>query len=219
MSVIQVHPEIPHNYAKWALFAVMGLLTLGVIWTDERFLIDAKDAEWQHIEPFKWWLLVHGLFGATALFIGPFQFSESLRRRNTALHRLLGKIYIGSIVIAAPVAIIVGRLSDGNWLNPSGIEGWAQAGGWFLCAVLAYVFAVKRNIPRHRQWVARSYGFTFVFIGARALHIVGFHWPSEEAFVTFRWFLVFSALIVPDLILQWDELFKRRGARAPKLAG
>jgi len=32
--------------------------------------------------------------------------------------------------------------------------------------------------------------------------------------VTYRWFLVFAALIVPDLILQWDELFRHRKARS-----
>ena len=69
---------------------------------------------------------------------------------------------------------------------------------------------MKRNIPRHRQWVARSYGFTFVFILARAPHIVHWHWKTEADFVTYRWFLVFAALIVPDLILQADELVKRR---------
>lgn len=217
MSVAQLQPEFPRNYAKWGLFAVMGLLALGVMWTDERFLIDSTDTEWQHIAPFKWLLLVHGLAGATALFIGPFQFSERLRRQNAARHRMLGKIYISAIVISAPVALYIGFINGDS--AGSAIEGWAQAGGWFLCAVLAYVFAVKRNIPRHRQWVARSYGFTFVFILARAPHIVGFHWPSEDAFVTYRWFLVFAALIVPDLILQWDELFKRRGARTAKVAG
>jgi uncharacterized membrane protein len=217
MTVTHIQPEIPRNYVKWALFGLMALLILAVMWTDERFLFNSKDEEWAHIEPFKWLLLVHGLAGATALFIGPFQFSERLRRGNAKLHRTMGKIYISAIVIAAPVALYIGFINGDS--PASAVEGWAQAGGWFLCAVLAYVFAVKRNIPRHRQWVARSYGFTFVFIMARAPHIAGFHWPSEDAFVTYRWFLVFGALIVPDLILQWDELFKRRGARMVKAAG
>jgi uncharacterized membrane protein len=217
MTVADLKAELPRNYAKWALFAVMALLILGVMWTDERFLFDSKDDEWAHIEPFKWLLLVHGLAGATALFIGPFQFSERLRRGNAKLHRTMGKIYIGAIVIAAPVAIYIGNNHEPSFA--SAVEGWAQAGGWFLCAVLAYVFAVKRNIPRHRQWVARSYGFTFVFIMARAPHLVGWHWPSEEAFVTYRWFLVFGALIVPDLILQWDELTRRKPVRMAKAVG
>ena len=96
-------PAVPRNYPKWVLFAVMGLLILGVIWTDERFLIDSNDEEWPHIEPFKWWLLVHGLAGFTALLIGPLQFSEQLRRAHTKLHRMLGRIYIGAAMQIAPI--------------------------------------------------------------------------------------------------------------------
>jgi uncharacterized membrane protein len=205
-------PAIPRSYAKWAVFAVWALLILGVMWTDERFLIDSKDEEWPHIAPFKWWLLVHGLAGLAALLIGPLQFSERIRRTHVKLHRVLGRVYIGAICIAAPMAIYIGDNWDDN--RQSAIEGWAQAGGWLICAVLAFVFAMKRNIPRHRQWVARSYGFTFVFIMARAPHLWGWHWKTEADFVTYRWFLVFAALIVPDLILQWDELTKRRKLRA-----
>ena len=211
MTMAQPALAAPRNYPKWALFTVMGLMILGVMWTDERFLIDSKDEEWAHIAPFQWWLLVHGLAGFAALLIGPLQFSERLRRTHTKLHRVLGRVYIGAICIAAPVALYIGDNWDDN--IHSAIEGWAQGGGWMLCAVLAFIFAVKRNIPRHRQWVARSYGFTFVFIMARTPHLWGWHWKSEEDFVAYRWFLVFAALIVPDLILQWDELTKRRKPR------
>jgi uncharacterized membrane protein len=193
MTMTQSRPDIPRNNAKWTMFAVMVLLVLGVLYTDERFLIDPKDDEWQHI--------------------APFQFSERLRRGNVKLHRLMGRIYIGAIVIAAPFAIYIGLKWDDN--AQSAIEGIAQGGGWLLCAVLAFVFAVKRNIPRHKQWVARSYGFTFVFIMARAPHIISWHWKTDVDFVTYRWFLVFGALIVPDLILEANELFRRR---APRIA-
>ena len=212
MTMTHPVPAPTRINAKWVLFAVMALLTLGVMWTDERFLVDSADEEWAHIAPFRWWLLIHGVAGFVALFIGPLQFSERLRRTHTKLHRVLGRVYIGAICIAAPMAIYIGDHWEEN--IHSAIEGWAQAGGWMLCAVLAFVFAMKRNIPRHRQWVARSYGFTFVFIMARAPHILSWHWKTNEDFVTYRWFLVFAALIVPDLILQWDELTRQRKARS-----
>jgi hypothetical protein len=213
MTMTHPAPALDRNYLKWGMFAVMALLTLGVMWTDERFLIDKADEEWAHIAPFQWWLLPHGLAGFAALLIGPLQFSDRLRRRHLKLHRVLGRIYIASICIAAPISIYIGN----NWEKhqDSMLEGWAQGGGWLLCAVMAFVFAVKRNIPRHKQWVARSYGFTFVFIMARAPHILSWHWQTGSAFVTYRWFLVFAALVVPDLILQCDELFRRRAVRTP----
>jgi uncharacterized membrane protein len=208
MTMMQPRPATIRDYRKWVLFAIMGTVTLMVFSTDERFLIDRADAEWRHIAPFQWWLLPHGLAGFTALAIGPFQFSDRLRRRHLRLHRILGRIYIGAICFAAPLAIYIGN----NWddTRASVVEGWAQAGGWMLCAVLALVFAIKRNIVRHRQWVARSYGFTFIFILARVPDVFSWHWKDGVEFATYRWFLVFGALIIPDLILQADELFRRR---------
>src|SRR6267378_3430735 len=67
---------------KYILFAVIGVMAAYVLRHNEHFLIDAKDPEWPHIQPFKWWLLPHGLMGACALLLGPMQFSERLRRRS-----------------------------------------------------------------------------------------------------------------------------------------
>jgi hypothetical protein len=86
----------------------MALLIAGVIWKDESFLADPNDREWDHIAPFKWWLPPHGIGGAVALFLGPFQFSETLPRRNLALHRVLGRFYMGGIFISAPLSLYIG---------------------------------------------------------------------------------------------------------------
>jgi uncharacterized membrane protein len=200
----------PRNYAKWLLFAVLAILAITAIQADERFLINPTDAEWKHIANFKWWLLPHGLAGATALVLGPFQFSERVRRQHVAIHRLLGRIYLSAIAIASLLSIYITLVFEPH---PFQMEIWAQGGGWFLCALLAYVYALKRNIPLHRQWVARSYGFTFIFIIARVPDAFHVHWPNETEFVEYLWMLVFAALIVPDLILQAPQLFKRSQAR------
>jgi len=131
MTMTQSGSPTARDYRKWVLFVVMGVVTLMVLSIDERFLVDRTDEEWQHIAPFQWWLLAHGLAGFMALAIGPFQFSERLRRKHTALHRVLGRIYIGAICVAAPLAIYIGNNWDDD--RASAIEGWAQAGGWMLC--------------------------------------------------------------------------------------
>ena len=48
---------------------------------NETFLIHANDPAWQHYQPFKWWLLPHGIAGACALLLGPMQFSDRLRKK------------------------------------------------------------------------------------------------------------------------------------------
>jgi uncharacterized membrane protein len=195
------------NHAKWALFGAMALLAILAVQADERFLIDRTDPEWKHIAAFKWWLLPHGLAGVTALCLGPFQFSERIRKGNPGVHRLMGRIYLGAIVVASLLSIYITLRFEPH---PFQVEIWAQGGGWFLCAALAYIYARKRNFVLHRQWVARSYGFTFIFIMARVPDAFHVHWPNETEFVEYLWMLVFVALIVPDLILQSGELLKRR---------
>ena len=106
-TVFQTPMVARRNYAKWALFATMAVLAIAAIEADERFLINSADPEWKHIANFKWWLLPHALAGVTALLLGPFQFSERVRRGNPALHRLMGRIYIGAIVIASLLSIYI----------------------------------------------------------------------------------------------------------------
>ena len=56
---------------KYLLFAAIGLMLAYVIPHDESFLVHPKDPVWQHYEPFKWWLLPHGIAGACALCSAP----------------------------------------------------------------------------------------------------------------------------------------------------
>src|SRR6516164_9375065 len=89
--------------AKYLLFAVIGMMLAYVIPHDESFLVHPKDPLWQHYEPFKRWLLPHGIAGACALLLGPMQFSERLRERFRQLHRVVGRIYLAGVFVAAPV--------------------------------------------------------------------------------------------------------------------
>jgi hypothetical protein len=66
---------------KDSVFAGIGLMSAYVLYHNERFLIDASDPMRAHFEPFKWWLLPHGVAGACALLVAPLQFSDRLRRR------------------------------------------------------------------------------------------------------------------------------------------
>src|SRR3954451_20918858 len=90
---------------KYALFALLGFMTLFVLWNNERFLLNPQASEWAHYHPIRWHLVPHGLGGAFALALGALQFSTRLRRRHLGLHRLTGKLYIAGTFIAGPVAI------------------------------------------------------------------------------------------------------------------
>ena len=92
---------------KYLLFAFIGLMVAYVLRHNESFLINATDPVWQHYQPFKWWLLPHGLAGACALLLGPMQFSDRLRQRFTKLHRVIGRFYIAGAFIAGPLGTYI----------------------------------------------------------------------------------------------------------------
>jgi hypothetical protein len=46
---------------KYLLFAILAFMLVYVVVHDESFLVHPKDPMWQHYEPFKWWLLPHGI--------------------------------------------------------------------------------------------------------------------------------------------------------------
>jgi len=200
---------------KWLFFGFMGLCALLVIWADERFLINAADPHWKHIEPVKWLLLVHGLAGVTALTLGAVQFSSRLRRTRPALHRAIGKVYISAVCVSAPMAIYIGT----GPLEPVTIhvEQYFQGGLWLFSAIMAYVCIRNKQVPLHKQWMMRSFAFTLVFILSRVPD--AFMKYSDQFLADMLWSLVATALIAPDIILTVQDITRIRRARAKKLGG
>jgi hypothetical protein len=201
--------------AKWGFFALMGLATLLVLWVDDRFWFDARDPHWKHISAVKWWLVPHGLFGVTALLTGAAQFSDTLRRARPKLHRWLGRTYLAAVSIAAPIGLLVGTgPTEPVTIH---IEQWFQAGLWWLCAAIAFVCILNRQIQLHRAWMMRSYGFTLVFVTSRVPDAFLKSY-SDQFLADMLWGLVALALFAPDVILTVRELARASARLASRKA-
>ena len=197
------------DFAKWAFFAVLVASILLVIYADERFLINYGDPEWKHIAPFKWWLLIHGLAGATALLAGPFQFSDTIRRTRINFHRWTGRIYVGAVCIAAPFALYIGTTFEKQqlaWEQP------AQAGLWFFTTAMALLCVLRGNIAAHKTWMMKSYCFCMVFVFSRVTDAIPITF-TDAGLATFLWYLVAAALVGPDIVLTTRELWRKRRMR------
>ena len=93
--------------AKYVTFILIGLASLYVLYHNERFLVEPEHPVWQRYEAFKWWLLPHGIFGAIVLCFAPLQFSERLRQRFTKAHRVMGRMYVVSALLLAPMGAYI----------------------------------------------------------------------------------------------------------------
>jgi len=209
MTVADARPVRPVNVWKTGFFLLLFAMGLVVLYVDESFVFRPGDPQWQHIAPFRWPLLVHAIFAVPALLLGPLQFSQRIRSRNPRIHRSIGWIYSIAVLTTAPIAFYIGV----NFEQPlTAYENMFQAGGWFLCTLLGFLAGYNRNIPLHRQWMARSYGFSFIFILARVPDAIPgwINVQDDRQLSNMLWTLVVLALVVPDLLLNGTEFFKNR---------
>src|SRR5436190_23956464 len=130
---------------KHLVFAGIAVMAAYVLYHNERFLLDPSHPVWQHYEPFKWWLLPHGVAGACALFLVPLQFSERLRRRYTVLHRTIGGIYVAGVFVLGPIGVYIQFLDEAQGASRSfSIETVMQSGLLMVTTAIGLYFALKR---------------------------------------------------------------------------
>ena len=196
--------------AKTLLFTAIAAMYVFVLLTVESFLFDKSNPEWQHIAPFQWWLLPHGLAAACALFLGPFQFSERLRRKYVMVHKTFGYLYIAGCYVGAPLGLYIQWMEEklGNFSHSFTIATALDAGIWIFATTMALIMVRSGKVQQHRQWMTRSFACALIFLEARVI-LVTFHVP-EAAVETVVWGCVAAAFPLADLVLQIDELLRQK---------
>ena len=194
--------------AKYLVFAAIGLMLAYVIPHDESFLVHPKDPLWQHYQPFKWWLLPHGIAGACALLLAPMQFSDRLRDRFRQLHRVAGRIYVAGVFVAAPLGFYIQyfqeRMGDPRSFS---VAAAVDAALWMITTGIAMVFILKGKVHEHRQWMTRSFAVALVFLEGRVIGgLTGWEDLSIHATETIVWFCLAFSILLADLALQWQKL-------------
>ena len=207
LAMLATPKRISRLRAKYILFAAIGLMLAYVIPHDESFLLDPKDPIWQHYESFKWWLLPHGIAGACALLLGPMQFSDRLRSCFRKLHRVVGRIYVAGVFVAAPLGFYIQYFEErmGNSRSFS-IAAAADAVLWMTTTGIALVFILRGKIQEHRQWMTRSFAVALVFLEVRVIGGVG-GWDDLDvnANETIVWVCLAFSILLADLLLQCQQ--------------
>lgn len=154
----------------WILFAslsiVIGLYPL------QYFLIAGK-AGILNSKPT--WLLMdtlwnitfytHIIFGGLALLIGWIQFSSKLRIRTPMLHRQVGKIYVGSVLLSSLSGFYIALFADeGPWTS---FGFGCLAAIWFYTTLQAYLTVKKKQFFNHQIMMIYSYACCFAAVTLR----------------------------------------------------
>jgi uncharacterized membrane protein len=196
---------------KYLLFAFVGLMVAYVLWHNESFLINRADPVWQHYKPFRWWLLPHGLAGACAILLGPLQFSDRLRARFTKFHRVVGRIYVASALIVAPLGAYIQYIEERMGGPRSfSIAALVDAILLMLTTAIAFTFILNGKVQQHRQWMTRSFAVALVFLEVRVIAGVTGWERIPGAIETIVWSCLAFSLLSADIVLQVQELRRSR---------
>ena len=111
-----------------------------------------------------WGIFTHALFGSIAMILGPWQFRRGLRW-NRALHRWLGRVYLGGCLLTGGAGLYLAPYSDGGMMTHLGFGSLAV----ILLGVSATAYRAIRNrqVARHREWMIRSYALIFAGVTLR----------------------------------------------------
>lgn len=194
--------------AKYVVFSVIAIMMGYVLYHNERFLIEPTNPIWEHYAPFKWWLLPHGIFGAIVILLAPLQFSDRLRRRYTRLHRIVGRLYVTGAFVLAPLGAYI-QYYEERLGFPRSFTVLAVVNAVMLigATALAFLFAYRRKITQHRQWVTRSYAIALVFIEGRfIMGVTGWEQLGVEIVQAIIWSCLAMSVLLGDVAIHWTEI-------------
>jgi uncharacterized membrane protein len=195
---------------KNVLWAVLGMMTLSVVFYSEIPLL-RQTRERSYLSTILPIILPHILAGCISLIVGPLQFSRRFRQHNPALHRVLGRVYVISVFVSAPLGIILSTLHHDiraiHWVAATIV----QSSTWMITTAAAFLTARNGHYQHHRAWMIRSYAVTLTFVGTRVLQpFPAWNRHSEAGFSMEILVITFLAILIPDLALNWRDFISRR---------
>ena len=101
------------------------------------------------------WILTHVGLGTVALLTGPVQLWLGFARSRMSLHRTLGKVYMGTVLLGAAVALRLAFTPSAGLVFGVGLGALAVA--WVLTTGMAFVAIRRRQVAQHQDWMIRSY--------------------------------------------------------------
>ncbi|MDL5050169.1 DUF2306 domain-containing protein [Oscillatoria amoena NRMC-F 0135] len=150
-----------------AFFAVaIGLYPFAYVLADMSMgLLATKPADLLQDKVWRVAFHVHIFLGGVSLLAGWSQFSRVLRNRNLGLHRLLGKVYLVSVLLSGVAGLYIAFYASAGVIAATGFGFLAI--GWLFTSAMAYRHIRNRNIDAHQHWMIRSYALTFAAVTLR----------------------------------------------------
>lgn len=199
---------LKHTGRFFMFFFAMGISLFAMTYFNfnpRNGLLSQKDVELVGNILYRSIFYLHIAGGIVALSTGASQFLPRFRNKRKQLHRNLGKIYLGGILVGGSAGFIIAWFAQ---------EGWIARIG-FICLAIAWLYTSYRalqhirngEVEEHQKWMHRSYAVTFSAVTLRIwlpLFLAGFGWSFSFAYPLVAWLCW-----VPNILVMEWVLFRR----------
>ncbi|MGQ0764281.1 MAG: DUF2306 domain-containing protein [Gemmatimonadota bacterium] len=212
-----VRAAVPRPSRLWWPMLVLSVLVAGyaaayVVVGDRMYPPQLADS----FRARPWGIYTHAFFGMVALAVGSFQFRRSIVLKRPALHRAIGRVYLGSALLTGAAGLYMSPWSHGGATTHLGFAFLAV--GLLSCTAFAWRAIKQRRINSHREWMIRSFAFLFSAVTLRLWLpiLVAVTGSFDPAYRLVSWLCWIPNLIVAELIIRGtrdrDPLTLRRTA-------
>ncbi len=155
---------------SWTLFGFLaigvGLYPLLYFFIGRRFgLLNSKTEVLLNDAIWNIGFYGHIIFGGIALMIGWLQFSKKLQNKNIKLHRIIGKIYVITVLISGICGLYIGLHATGGIISKLGFISLGLV--WLTTTILGYKAIKSGNIELHQKHMLYSYAACFAAVTLR----------------------------------------------------
>lgn len=146
-------------------------------------------------------LLFHAGGGIIALALGPWGFWTKFRNNNIRLHRLVGRIYLSSMLVSGTAGFYLAFSALGAL--PGRIGFGLLAVLWLTTGTMAYRRIRQGNVQKHREWMIRNYALTFSAVTLRLWLplLLAFGYDFPESYPTVAWLAWVPNLLVAEWVI------------------
>jgi uncharacterized membrane protein len=142
----------------------------------------------QHIigwTTYRWSFYLHIFSSLWVLASGLTQFSKVLLRKMPIIHRWVGRIYVGIVLlISAPAACVMSVFANGTDFTKASFLVLSIL--WWVTTWLAYRFILRGDVLKHKWWMYRSYALTLSAITLRIMQFAFATWTDIEPEVAYQ---------------------------------
>ncbi|MEU9890677.1 DUF2306 domain-containing protein [Sphaerisporangium sp. NPDC051011] len=164
-------------------------------------------------------IVIHAVPGGLALIIGPFQFHKRLRARYPKAHRIAGRVYMVSIVLATAAALFAATVSISGF--PVQVAFYLLSAAWLYSLYQGYRAIRRGDVQVHRVWMIRNYALTFAAVSLRLFLAIGLLVQQAVPTLSFNdlytasvWASVLVNAVVAEYFIVHRMLVRRRRSAA-----